>query len=91
MGGRFLNQFLEKEREMIDVESILFWVGVSAGCNGFRKNKEGQYELYWYVYDEAMQYYEGHKDPNCPLYTTKELMQKYEIISKNLKNEDKIG
>ena len=59
------------------VEAFTFWVGQFCGNKGLLRLNGEKYELMWYLYEEADKLWDGVKSKELPLYTTKQLMQKY--------------
>lgn len=65
-----------------EIEAFTFWVGLCCGNKGIVKNGDSL-ELMWYLHKEADVFLDGHRDKRVPLYTTKELFQKYYSIKDN--------
>ena len=63
------------------VESILWWTAINCGNKGVIEHN-GKFQLIWYLNHDAEVLYDGLKDEKLPLYTTKEIMEKYYEIYK---------
>lgn len=70
------------------IEGFLYWIGLCCGNKGIRRNGD-KLELMWYIYQEADSLYDGINDDKLPLYTTKEMIEKYGKMGEKSIDEEK--